>query len=520
MKFIDNFLNRITMYRLVMYYLMILVGIAVVFGAIGWLPYNPINLLFEAVFLLVACWIVNRILAAIFHAHQNSESAYITALILTLIITPQPIGESNYVIFLIAVAVSAMGAKYILAINKKHIFNPAAFAVAAAALLSGPAASWWVGGNLPLMAFVIIGGFLVVRKIQRFDLALTFLGAALLGDILTHLQVNAFTTIEQTVLHTPIFFFASIMITEPLTTPPTRWWRIEYGALVGFLFSPAIHFGAFYSTPELALLVGNLFSWAVSPKRKHLLSLDKKEKVGDGTIWDFSFATKDGAPLRFAPGQYLEWTLASQKSDGRGNRRYFTIASSPTEAAIHLGVRFYDPSSSFKKRLLALEAGDTIVAGHLTGDFILPSDPSEKLVFIAGGIGITPFRSMVKYLSDTTGAEPKRDIVLMYSNRRAEDIAYANIFDEAREKWGMKTIYAITNGEKHNHHIGKSGAPAYGAFHHGRVSHDLIKQEIPDWRERMFYISGTRAMTSSTKDLLIHMGVPRTKIKVDFFPGF
>jgi ferredoxin-NADP reductase len=520
MKFIDNFLNRITMYRLVMYYLMILVGIAVVFGAIGWLPYNPIDLLFEAVFLLVACWIVNRILAAIFNAHPNSESAYITALILTLIITPQPIGESNYIIFLIAVAVSAMGVKFILAINKKHIFNPAAFAVAASALLSGPAASWWVGGNVPLMAFVIIGGFLVVRKIQRFDLALTFLGAAFLGDILTHPQVSAFTTIEQAVFHTPIFFFASIMITEPLTTPPTRGWRIEYGALVGFLFSPAVHFGAYYSTPELALLIGNLFSWVVSPKRTHLLSLNNKEKVGNGTIWDFSFATQSGAPLRFVPGQYLEWTLANKKSDGRGNRRYFTIASSPTEAAVHLGVRFYDPSSSFKKRLLALKAGDTIMAGHLAGDFTLPSDPSEKLVFIAGGIGITPFRSMVKYLSDMTDGESKRDVVLIYSNRQAEDIAYAPIFDEAREKWGIKTIYAVTGDKKHDHHIGKTDAPTYGVFHRGRVNKDLIKQEIPDWRERTFYISGTHAMTSGTKDLLVHMGVPRTKIKVDFFPGF
>ncbi len=532
MNYIDNFLNRITMYRLVMYYLMILVGIAAIFGAIGWLPYNPLNLLFEAVFLFIACWAANGILAAFFGAHPNSESAYITSLILTLIISPQPPLSQNYIIFLIAAAGAAMGVKYIIALDKKHIFNPAAFAVAASALLSGPAASWWVGGNLPLMAFVIAGGFLVVRKIQRFDLALTFLAAAFLSDILTHPTDNPLVTVQKAVLHTPLFFFASIMITEPLTTPPTRPWRIEYGALVGLLFSPAIHLGQYYSTPELALLVGNIFSFAVSPKGKRVLTLTKKKEVGDG-IYDFSFATDGGRRIKFAPGQYLEWTLAHEKSDGRGNRRYFTIASSPTEPQVRLGVKFYDPSSSFKKRLRDMRPGETIVAGHLAGDFILPRDTQEKLVFIAGGIGITPFRSMVKYITDTARqGDERRDAVLFYSNRSTDEIAYADVFDEAAEKTGMKTIYAITgNGARNSKgggaaikefmsHPGEKGAPAYGVFHEGRITADLIKQEVPDWHERTFYVSGTRAMTTAIEKILSHMGIPRSRIKIDFFPGF
>ncbi len=515
------------MYRLVMYYLGILVGIAVLFGAIGWLPYNPFDLVFQTIFLLIACTVGNGILAWFFHAHPNSESAYITALILTLIVTPQPIQTANYVIFLVVLAAASMGVKYIIALNKKHIFNPAAFAVAASALLSGPAASWWVGGNLPLMAFVIAGGFLVVRKIQRADLALTFLGVALLSDILTHLSENPLVTIEQAMLHTPLFFFASIMITEPLTTPPTRPWRMEYAAIVGMLFSPAVHLGAYYSTPELALLAGNLFSFAVSPKGTHLLRLVKKEEVGTD-IYDFTFATGDAGRLRFAPGQYLEWTLAHEKADGRGNRRYFTIASSPTESDVHLGVRFYDPSSSFKRRLRDMRPGDTIMAGHLAGEFTLPPNPYEKLVFIAGGIGITPFRSMVKYMSDTARAKtaPKRDAVLLYSNGAPDAIAYARTFDEAAETIGMRTIYAIT-GKNAGAAIdaaladpGAHGMPAYGIFYEGRITADLIREEIPDWRTRTFYVSGTRAMTTGMEALLKDMGVPKARIKVDFFPGF
>jgi ferredoxin-NADP reductase/Na+-translocating ferredoxin:NAD+ oxidoreductase RnfD subunit len=510
MNLIDNFLNRITMYRLVLYYLIGLLAIAAVFGAFGILPYNPVTIIFTTFFLLLVAWCTNGLLAAAFKAHPNVESVYITALILALIITPGSPTDPSFVLFLIAAAALAMASKYILSFDKKHIFNPAAIAVLIAALAMNQSASWWVGGNLPLMAFVIVGGFLVVRKIQRFDLALTFLIAAFISDIITHPTTDPFTTVQKVVLHTPLFFFAAIMITEPLTTPPTRTWRIEYAALVGLIFSPAIHFGSLYSTPELALVIGNIFSYAVSPKGKQLLMLVKKEKAGEG-IYDFSFAPEAGKTLSFRPGQYLEWTLAHAKPDTRGNRRYFTIASSPTEKEIILGAKFYTPSSSFKKTMLGMEPGDTIVAGQLAGDFTMPHDPRQKLAFIAGGIGITPFRSMVKYLVDT---DERRNVVLLYSNRTAAEIAYQDVFDEAAQKIGMKTIYTTTaEGTLEKESL-------YGAYHHGRITADLIRQEIPDYLERMFYVSGTRAMTTAFQKTLVEMNVPRTHIKIDFFPGF
>jgi ferredoxin-NADP reductase len=312
------------------------------------------------------------------------------------------------------------------------------------------------------------------------------------------------------------------MITEPLTTPPTRWWRVAYGALVGALFAPAIHIGAFYSSPELALVAGNIFSFAVSPKGKRVLTLQKKEVVGTD-IYHFTFkddAGGRGKGLRFVPGQYLEWTLVPGRSearhstapagraDDRGNRRYFTIASAPTEDTIQLGVKFHEPSSSFKRALRAMQPGDTIVAGQLAGDFMLPKDPKKKLAFIAGGIGITPFRSMIKDLIDRG---ERRDIMLFYSNRTADEIAYRDVFDEAERRSGTRTVYAITD----------TNEKASGAAHYqGRITADLIKKEIPDYRERMFYISGTHAMTNAFERTLRGMGVPRTRIKTDFFPGF
>jgi ferredoxin-NADP reductase len=202
------------------------------------------------------------------------------------------------------------------------------------------------------------------------------------------------------------------------------------------------------------------------------------------------------------------WAPDHKHPDSRGNRRYFTIASSPTEQHFRLGVKFYDRSSSFKKRMLSMVPGDLIMAGQLAGDFTMPRDPKKKLAFIAGGIGITPFRSMVKYLSDR---DERRDVVLLYSNRAVSEIAYPDVFDEAAQTIGLKTIYAVT---------GTDETPPEKNGYKGHIDGALIRREIPDYRDRIFYISGTHAMVSVMETMLSEMGIPRRQIKIDFFPGF
>ena len=100
-----------------------------------------------------------------------------------------------------------------------------------------------------------------------------------------------------------------------------------------------------------------------------------------------------------------------------------------------MGVKFYDKPSTYKKTLISLNNGGIVVAGQLAGDFTLPEEKDKKLVFIAGGIGVTPFRSMIKYLVDNN---EKRDIVIFYSNKRFNDIAYKDIFDQAEKKLALK----------------------------------------------------------------------------------
>jgi ferredoxin-NADP reductase/Na+-translocating ferredoxin:NAD+ oxidoreductase RnfD subunit len=503
LAWIDDILNRTTMYRLVLYYLAALLALAFVFGFFGILPYDPAAIAFSFVVIATVCWITNWICARIFDAVTNVESVYITAFILALIITPVMATNHVGLGFLIFASVWAMASKYLLAIGKRHVFNPAAFGVALSAFVIGQSATWWVGGNLPLLGFVVVGGLLMVRKIQRFDLVGSFALVALAASIATAGSGSSLTVIMQTILHSSFFFFAFVMLTEPLTTPPNRGLRIAYGALVGFFFAPNVHIGSFYFSPELALLVGNIFSYIVSPKGRFMLTLTRIEESAKDA-YDFIF-TSD-RKFSFSPGQYMEWTLAHRYPDNRGNRRYFTLASSPTEDAVRLGVKFYPQASTFKRALSSMKVGDTISAAHLAGGFVLPKDSKKKLVFIAGGIGVTPFRSMVQYLLDK---KEVRDIVVLYANKTVADIAYKDVFDRAANELGIRTLYSLT-GEK---------APVPGMYN-GAIDAQLIAQQIPDYRERIFYISGPHAMVNAFGKTLRDMGVSRFKIKSDFFPGF
>ena len=290
---IDKILNNITMYRVVLYYLIALWLIALAFSFFGLLPYTPFAMVISLAIIIAVAWAANALFANVFQVPANVESIYITGFILALIITPAT-STSGY-IFLGWAAVLSMASKYIFAIKHKHIFNPAAFAVALTALAINGTASWWIG-TLFMAPFVLVGGLLVVRKIVRTDLALSFFGVAL-GTILTYTFLsggNLISTFITALVYSPLLFFTFIMITEPLTTPPSRFLRILYGTFVGFLFAPQVHFGSFYLTPEIALLIGNVFSYLVSPKSRLTLKLKQAIQITPDT-GEFVFQPERGA---------------------------------------------------------------------------------------------------------------------------------------------------------------------------------------------------------------------------------
>jgi glycine betaine catabolism B len=229
--------------------------------------------------------------------------------------------------------------------------------------------------------------------------------------------------------------------------------------------------------------------------------LERIEKKASG-CFDYVFASN--RPVSFAAGQYLDWTMDVRKPDDRGNRRSFTIASAPSEKKLRLGVKFHPKPSAFKQSLLAMKPGDVIYGSQLAGCFVLPKSHDEKLAFIAGGIGVTPFRSMIQHMVD---AQERRSVVLLYGNNKANEIAYSDVFDAAERELGLRTVYAVAEG-------------AVQGMHSGFIDAALIQREMPDYMDRTFYISGPRAMVVRFQNVLKELGITKTRIKTDFFPGF
>lgn len=506
MKFIDSFLNKITMYKLTLYYLLAIIGYAVFLGFTGTFFFNPINILLSATLSLFSCLIFNFIFSKFFRAITNSESAIITALILTLLLpTLFPLN----VPFILLASFLAMGSKYLAVIEKHHIFNPAAVSVAAISLLSPEhTAVWWVGTS-HLMPVVLIGGLLLIRKIQREKMVFSFFVTyfiilAILGIFKDGSLFAVFNLWERSILSSSVLFLGFVMLTEPITSPSTSKKQIYYAILVAILFTtPEVGFFNFVLIPELALCVGNLFSYIISPFYRFELTLKEKRKVATDT-YEFAFERPN---FSFLPGQYMEWTLPHGNIDSRGNRRYFSLSSSPTEDELSMSIRFYSPPSSFKRKLLGFINGSKIVATQLAGDFIMPKDLSKPLVFIGGGIGIAPFKSMIKYIIDKN---IKVNIIIIYANRHDDDIAFKELFDKAKQ-YGVKTIYILTD---------KNKIPLNWEGQSGYITIDFIKKEIPDFDKRLFYLSGPQIMIENFVLILKKLGLKNSQIISDFFPGY
>lgn len=477
---IDKFLNSVPMYRLMLYVLGAYSATAIALAFFGVLQMSGPWLLATVATLLAVCYGTNRLFVRLFHGVQNVESSSITALILFLILFPA--AKPSDLVLVAFAGFLAMASKFLITACNRHVLNPAAFGAVAIGLL-GWGASWWIA-TPAMFPLVAVGGLLVARKTRRnLSLVLPFL-------VVTLLAVSWTASVVDGLLSWPIVFFATIMLTEPLTLPASRFAQVAEATIVGALMMVPFHVGPLYSTPELALLVGNGFACALGAKRLYRLRLEEKREIAPG-MFEFAFSS-DKKPS-FEPGQYFEWTLPMIGADSRGNRRTFTVASSPTEDRVRLGVRIPEKPSAYKRALAAMRVGDQMFGSNLGGEFVLPSDSSSKLAFIAGGIGITPFRSMAKDLVDRN---EKRDIVLLYSSRSEQDFVYGDVFDRAATV-GVRTVRVA-----------------------GVIPQDRVKSEIPDFLDRTFYLSGPGVMVDAFVKMLMGMGVKRTRIRTDYFPGY
>ncbi len=319
-QLIDSFLGRLTMYRLTLYYLIALAGLGFALSLFGLVPPKPEAIASSTAILLASCLGANAIFSRLWRVRSNPESSLITALILVLILQPvfPPANPRGALVIALAGAVS-MASKYLLAIRRQHLFNPAAAAALFSGLVFGSFANWWVGGTY-LLPLVVMGGALLVRKVNRLRLVGVFMAEFLLimtvfslinglgPDII--LQSTLFVLGQSAVV-----FFAVVMLTEPVTSPKRFSLQAVYGGLVAFFYQPQLSILGHNLTPEQALMAGNVFSYLVSPSYKIRLELKEQRRIGSEIV-SFTFARP--AWFRHRPGQYMEWSLLLQKTDGRG----------------------------------------------------------------------------------------------------------------------------------------------------------------------------------------------------------
>ncbi len=242
----------------------------------------------------------------------------------------------------------------------------------------------------------------------------------------------------------------------------------------------------------------------MAPPKKFETSLFKKEQVSKDA---YSFYFKKPDDFAYIAGQYLRMTIPISNPDERGSSRFFTISSSPTENHLMITTRIIQ--SSFKKTLVSLTPEIPISILAPFGSFTLQQSENGPYIFLAGGIGVTPLRSMIRYAVDTNLILP---ITLITSFRTSEDIVFAEELREIaiRHSW-LALIETVTRPEESaKSWTGKTG----------RIDASLIKENIKDPFSSLFYISGAPAMVDSLAQLVQSIGVNNKKIKVEKFSGY
>jgi ferredoxin-NADP reductase/Na+-translocating ferredoxin:NAD+ oxidoreductase RnfD subunit len=500
--FLKNTIDAVTMYRLVLYGLLALVATGLGLGLFSVIPQTIGEQLRSLFVVLTVAFFVNEMCARLWRAHTNYESVAITALIIFFLVSPARSVEGLFIIALVTSI--AMLSKYLLAIRSQHIANPAAVGILALSLFGYYESTWWIGTPSLFIPLLIVGS-VVVYKVRKWVPVLSFLAVGFVVFLFE--EWRFFGVLENWTMFWisyPALFLAFFMLTEPFTMPPTKKLQLFYGALVGFLSSTTFFQPVVKMSPELALVLGNLLMYPFTLRRKLFLTLKERRELAPN-IFEYIFTKPAG--LRFVAGQYLEWMLPHVTADTRGVRRYFTIASSPTEPDIRLALKTANPGSTYKVALAKLKPGDQIIASQLAGDFTLSSQSAKKIAWIAGGIGVTPFRSQVQYLLDSQ--ELSHDIVLFYCVETLADLAYGDLFERASTVMPFKMVRVVTD----------KNTPLTENMEHGFIDEAMLQRQVPDYLERQWYISGPPRMVDAYTTLLRKVGVPRRHIIRDFFPG-
>jgi ferredoxin-NADP reductase/nitrite reductase/ring-hydroxylating ferredoxin subunit len=258
------------------------------------------------------------------------------------------------------------------------------------------------------------------------------------------------------------------------------------------------------------------------------LTLLEKDKIEGTDVTSFKFSKQNdqgGAedkktPLSHTAGQFAFFDIGGVYDDPKGPIRHFTISSSPTENFIMFSTRVRD--SPYKRRLSTLEVGSRVKVRGPEGQFVLHEDYSKPAVFLSGGIGVTPFRSMIKYATDK---QLPLKITMFDSNRDRDNILFKKEFDEwANINKNLKIIYTISEDQDRHEQQQQSSSTANDwKGEYGRIDKALILKylETNMLNNSIFYICGPPSMLKAMQALLqTDLEIPKERIKVEEFTGY
>jgi ferredoxin-NADP reductase len=235
------------------------------------------------------------------------------------------------------------------------------------------------------------------------------------------------------------------------------------------------------------------------------VKLKKKEEVAEGTM---AFRFEKPAGFQFKPGQSANLTLLNPpETDAEGNVRTFSIASAPFDADLMFATRMRD--TAFKRVLKTMPLGAEISLGGPFGSFTLHSDSSRPAVFLAGGIGVTPFRSMILHASRNNLSHR---LLLFYSNRRPEDAPFMQELQDVEKENKRYTFFGTMT------QMEKSRRKWQGRT--GLLDKQMLSASLDDLKAPMYYLAGPPPMVSAIGQTLAELGIGEDKIRTEEFAGY
>jgi len=236
-----------------------------------------------------------------------------------------------------------------------------------------------------------------------------------------------------------------------------------------------------------------------------MCKLKDRKEVAEDTM---SFRFEKPSRWTFKAGQYLDMTLLDpSETDSEGNVRSFSIASAPHEETLMVATRMRD--TAFKRVLKTMPYGTAVKIEGPSGDLILQNDSARTAVFLAGGIGITPFRSIVHWAAKEK--LPNR-IILFYSNRRPEDAPFlVELQSLEKDNPKYELIASMTDMEK-------SYRPWNGET--GLIDQGMLGRHLKGAASPIYYIAGPPALVKGLHEMLSKTGLSDNDIRAEEFSGY